>query len=151
MRLVLGIVSSNSDFNGGCDFALVTISPHYARQVLARMKALLGLAQHDDSLHEAHYWDFSAQYFEFPADEDLQEKLEAAHDTYVELDEKCELPEDLFQRTEYAHMVVEVMGDQAEVSWRASPKNASLYVETNPVPQSIIETIACDGGEVPCP
>jgi hypothetical protein len=148
MRLVLGTVSSNSDFNGGCDFAVVTISPQYARQILCRMKALMGLAQSDDSLHEAHYWDFAAQYFEFPADEDLQEKLEAAHDTHVELDEACELPEDLFQRTEYAHMVVEVMGDQADVSWRASPKNASVYVETNPVAQSLIEKVAGDGGEV---
>jgi hypothetical protein len=63
MRIVLGTSSSNSDFNAGCDFALVELRPANADLILKRIRALLDLSKSDGSLHEAHYWDSDAAYF----------------------------------------------------------------------------------------
>lgn len=150
MRIVLGTCSSNSDFNGGCDFGLVELTPEYAELILKRMQALAELAKSDQSLHEAHYWDSSASYFQTTLDEGLDEDLEPAYDTYVVLKENVEVPDKAFKRVEYTHMVISVMGEELEVSWRASPKNASLYIETNELPKSLIEE-AARGGNVVCP
>ena len=151
MRLVLGTYSTNSDFNGGCDFALIDLTPDYARQILSRMQAVKKLSQSDSSLHEAYFWDFHAQYFETPLDEDFDAKLDGAFDRHVELDAQTMLPEELFKCVEYTHLIISVMGDEAEASWRASPKNAPEYVETNSIPQSLVAEVAGEGGLAPCP
>lgn len=150
MKIVLGTCSSNPNFNADCDFGLVELTPEYAELILKRMQALAELAKSDRSLHEAHYWDASASYFQTTFDDELDEDLEEAHDTYVVLKENVEVPEKSFKRVEYTRMVVSVMGEELEVSWRASPKNASLYVETNELPKSLIEE-AARGGNVVCP
>lgn len=150
MKIVLGTCSSNSDFNAGCDFGLVELTPDYAELILKRMQALAELAKTDHSLHEAHYWDSMASYFQTTHDDELDEELEEAHDTYVVLQENVKVPEKAFKRVEYTHMVISVMGEELEVSWRASPKNASLYVETNELPKSLIEETA-HGRKAACP
>ncbi|HVX09959.1 MAG TPA: hypothetical protein VHC22_02040 [Pirellulales bacterium] len=142
MRIVLGTCSSNPDFNADCDCALVNLTPAYAGQILERMQGVSSLAKNNASLHEAHYWDGDAAYFQATFDDDLDEMLIEARDTYVVLDDKVELPEEAFKRVEYTHMVVSVMGDELEVFWRATPKGASLYIRTNPLPKSLIESAA---------
>jgi hypothetical protein len=150
MKIALGTCSSDPDFNAGCDFALVDLTPACAERILSRMRALHNLAESDHSLHEAHYWDAEAAYFETTLDDEIDEQLEPAHDTYVVLDEGIEVPAEAFKGVEYTHMVVSVIGDELEVSWRASPKSASLYVESNPLPKSLIEEAARNGGRVLC-
>jgi hypothetical protein len=95
--------------------------------------------------------DAEAAYFETTLDEEIEERLEPAYDTYVVLDDGLELPSEAFKRVEYTHMVISVMGDELEVCWRAAPKNASLYITTNGLPKSLIENAARSGGNVLCP
>jgi hypothetical protein len=142
MRIVPGTCSSEGDFNAGCDFAMVDLTPAYAERILNRMRALQALAQSDRSLHEAHYWDANAAYFETTLVEEIDERLEPAHDTYVLLDETIDVPSEAFKRVEYTHMVISVMGEELEVSWRVTPRTASLYITTNGLPKSLIEDAA---------
>lgn len=148
MNVVLGTCSSESDFNGGCEFAFVDLTPTYAQQILERMRALRSLAKSDRSLHEAHYWDDHAAYFQTTLDDDLDEDLAPAYDTYVVLDDSFELPVEAYQRVEYTHMTISVMDDDCEVAWRASPKNASVFVTTNSLPQTVVEEAALGGHKI---
>jgi hypothetical protein len=142
MKIVLGTVSSVADYNGECDFALVALTPDYGKQILSRMKAVLALADSDKSLHEAHYWDGHICFFKSPAEEVFDELLDPARDSYVVLDEVTQLPEGLIQTVEYPQAAIHVRGGDAEITWRASLKNVSVYVESNPLPQSLIEEAA---------
>lgn len=151
MRLVLGTNSTNCDFNGGCDFAEVDLRPAYAREILARMQALLTLAKSDPALHEAHYWDFHAKYFETPLDEDLDAKLSGACDGHVVLNDQEPFPEELYKRVECMHLVIDVTGDSAEASWRAAPKGAPEYVQTHAIQQSLLEQAERDANQTPKP
>ena len=148
MRIVLATVSSNPDFNGNCDLALVDLSPAYAQQILVRMKALLALAAADPALSEGHYWDSPATYFAAPPDEELRALLNPAAESQRALADGVELPERLIQRVEYRHLVIAVSGGAVDVSWRASPKNVSIYIETEPLPQATIEALASGGWPV---
>jgi hypothetical protein len=145
MRIVLTAVSSNSEFNGNCDLALVDLTPAYARRIMSRMKAILSLAAADPALSECHYWDSQAEYFEAPREGNQSELLLPAGDTHRVLDAASDLPERLRQRVEYRHLVISVSGGEAEISWRASPKNVPIYVETNPLPQAVIVAVANGG------
>lgn len=145
MRLVLGGYSTNCDFNGGCDFAEIDLQP--AREILARMQALLKLAKSDPALHEAHYWDFHARYFETPLDDELDGKLTGACEGHVVLNDDEAFPEELFKRVECTHLVIDVTGDSAEASWRAAPKGTTGYVETHAIEQSLLEEAARDANE----
>lgn len=151
MKIVLGTCSSDSDVISGCDFALVDLTPAYAELILKRMQALAGLAATDHSLHEAHYWDSDAAYFQCSLADELDEDLEPAYDTYVELNDGTKVPDEAFTRVEYTHMVISVMGDELEVSCPASPKNTSVSVESNPLPKSLVEEAAGRGTEAACP
>lgn len=91
-------------------------------------------------------------------EDDPDEELWPAYDTYfdcprsnyVVLDDKVELPTEAFQRVEYTHMIILVMGEEAEVAWRASPKSASVYVTTNSLPQTFVEEAARGEGTPIC-
>lgn len=148
MKIVSATHSTNPHYNGGCDYGLVDITPMLARRIRDRMKSLLALAAADADLHEAHYWDDHAEYLGLKAadvSEELEESLSAAEDGYVSVNESAAVPPEAVERTEYCHMVIAIVGGAAEVYWRASPKNDSIYVETNPLPQSLIEEVAAGG------
>jgi hypothetical protein len=145
MKIVLATVSTNSEFNGKCDLALVDLTPAFARQIVSRMKALLSLAAADPALSEGHYWDHQAVYFEAPPDDELRTLFNLTPESQRVLAYGAELPERLRQRVEYRHLVISVSGGEAEISWRASPKNVPIYVETNPLPQAVIVAVANGG------
>lgn len=148
MKIISSTHSTNPHYNGGCDYALVELTPKLAQRVLDRMKALVALAAADRDLHEAHYWDDHAEYFGAKASEKneaLDEDLLAAEEGYVVLAENVVVPPEALERMECCHMVITVLGGDAEIHWRASPKNDSIYLETNPLPRSLLEKIAAGG------
>ena len=73
--------------------------------------------------------------------------MEEARERYAALDEETVLPEELFKRVECTHLIIAVMGEVAEASWCASPKNAPEYVETHSIPQSLVEAVARETGD----
>lgn len=145
MKIVLATVSSNPEFNANCDVALVELTSAYAKLIVSRMEALVALAASDEALSEGHFWDDRAEYFEAPHEGGDGEPLVPIGGMHRVLDEGAELPARRRQRVEYRHMVIAVSGGAAEVYWRASPKNVSIYVETSPLPRSMVEAVAESG------
>ncbi len=63
MRVVLKVWSSNPDYSGGCDYAVVEISEEFAKLTLRRINVLNEHKALDHSLCETYYWDSSPEYF----------------------------------------------------------------------------------------
>ena len=64
MRIVLKVSSSNEHCDGGCEFALVDLSPELASLALQRIAALKDQKALDPNIVETYYWAyFVACYF----------------------------------------------------------------------------------------
>jgi hypothetical protein len=141
MNIVLGTWSSE-DFNADCDYALVALTPDLATRILQRMDVVERL-QHDDSaVREVLFWDCSPEFFVQPEDEQLLELLPADGDSYQALPAGQQIPDDAFQRTEGAVLVIGKHGQELEAHWRATPKHVAIYVSTASLPRSFIEKTA---------
>ena len=56
MRIALKVTSSNENCNGGCEFALVDLTPDLAALALRRISALKAQKELDPGIDETHYW-----------------------------------------------------------------------------------------------
>jgi hypothetical protein len=56
MRIVLRVTSSNEYNDGGCEFALVDLTPELAALALQRIAMLREQKTLDPNIDEAHYW-----------------------------------------------------------------------------------------------
>jgi hypothetical protein len=64
MRIVLKVTSSNEYDDGGCEYALVDLSPELAALALQRIAALREQKKLDPNINETNYWAyFMACYF----------------------------------------------------------------------------------------
>jgi hypothetical protein len=61
--VVLKVWSSNPYNNGGCDFAVVDLTPGFAKVALRRIAVLCQEKALDPSVYETYYWDSAAEYF----------------------------------------------------------------------------------------
>ena len=75
MRIILKVSSSNEHCNGGCEFALLDLTPELARLAVGRIATLREQKSLDPDIEETYYWAYFAEYFSIlPA---LERKLKA--------------------------------------------------------------------------
>ena len=63
MRIVLKVSSNNEHCDGGCEFALVDLSPELAALALQRIAALREQKSLDPDVDETYYWAYFVEYF----------------------------------------------------------------------------------------
>jgi hypothetical protein len=63
MRIVLKVSSNNEHCDGGCEFALVDLTPELAALALGRIATLREQKNLDPDIIEAYYWAYFAEYF----------------------------------------------------------------------------------------
>src|SRR5208337_1755468 len=63
MRIILKVSSSNEHCNGGCDFALLDLTPELARLAVGRIATLRKQKSLDPDIEETYYWAYFAEYF----------------------------------------------------------------------------------------
>ena len=56
MRIALMVTSSNEHCNGGCEFALVDLTPELAALAVRRITALREQKDLDPDIDETYYW-----------------------------------------------------------------------------------------------
>jgi hypothetical protein len=56
MRVALRVSSSNEHSDGGCEFALVEVTPELAGLALQRIAALRAQKSEDPEIDETYYW-----------------------------------------------------------------------------------------------
>ena len=153
MRLVLSVSSGNEFCDGGCEFALVDLTPELGAMALRRIDVLKEQKKSDGSLLETYYWDFHAEYFSprtdfngFPeeAQAAMLEAAEAVESLAVEEKELVTAPADFkvvetqIAATECEQMVVAEEG----IAFVAIPKHCDFYVTTAQIPVSVLQDAA---------
>jgi len=63
MRIVLKVSSNNEYCDGGCEFALLDLTPELAALALGRIATLREQKSLDPDIIETFYWAYFAEYF----------------------------------------------------------------------------------------
>jgi hypothetical protein len=150
VRVILKVWSSNPDSNGGCDFAVVEITPEFATLALRRIAMLGEQRGVDPALCETSYWAADAEYFSpwlgLPDQSDevkaaclkLEEELESLQidrHEMVSATHDFSVPQSQIARVECAQMVVREEG----IAFTAIPKHNDFYVTTAEIPKGVLE------------
>jgi hypothetical protein len=63
MKVVLRVSSSNEHCDGGCEFALVDLTPQLGATALRRIAVLREQKSLDPDVDETYYWAYVVEYF----------------------------------------------------------------------------------------
>jgi len=154
VRVVLKVTSSNENYNGGCEYALLDLTPDLASLALRRIAVLKEQRNLDPDIDETYYWAYFVDCYFDPWAESAEDVKEgegtssAVGDTLDEL--KIEdngvvsVPENFrVQPSQCAIVECERMVVSADsISFTAIPRHASLRVATAEIPITMLETAA---------
>ena len=161
MLIILNTDSTNPEFHGDCDCAVVDLAPELVDQIQRRVELARQLGQEHNDLYEVYFWDGMADFYEGQLIEACEEALAAAADgkggeqvvqdwlTGLEENGHAPLPPgvDLAahkpQRTECDQMILRcgrwARGPEFEIAWTTSPKHTDVYVTTRDLPLAALE------------
>ena len=142
MRILLKVTSSNEYCDGGCEFALVDLTPELAALALQRIAALRDQKTIDPNIVETYYWAyFAACYFSpyaglaiddqevegtYTGLGDLLGNLQIEEREVVHVPEIFQVPSSQIAAVECEKMLVRT----DSITFSAIPRHASFYVQT---------------------
>ena len=145
--IVLATHSTDPEFNGDCDYAVVQLTPELLDQIHRRVELARQAGRQDDDFYELYFWSSAATFYSNDLIEACQKAVAAAGDgdqaaqewlTALERNGHAVMPSTVdlsacqSQRTECDQMVVRrsSLSDDAqyEIVWLASPKHSDAYV-----------------------
>jgi hypothetical protein len=139
-HLIIDTSSTNEDYNGDCDFALVPLTPDYVADLLWYMAEVERFHRADESIYAIECWDATASYFRW------NDRLEAIRDIHgdlaidvprgdpILLTENPSFGEEEFQRVECQT----VQAAEDEVWWTAYVKHTNVRIETARIPRKVL-------------
>ena len=154
MRITLKVSSGNEYCDGGCEFALVDLTPELAALALRRIAALKEQKSLDPDIDETYYWAYFVDcYFSPYADLAIGEKeVEGASvaagdmlgELHIEEKEVVCVPDSFgVPPTQIATVECEQMiVRQDSIAFMAIPKHASYRVQTVEIPLALLEAAA---------
>ena len=152
MRVVLRIWSSNPEYSGGCDYAVVEIGEEFAKLALRRINTLREQKAVDPSLNETYYWDSSVEYFSPWANgasqpsevqesgfelEKTLEDLEIDTREVVTAPADFQVPESQIATVECGKMIVSEGG----IAFNALLRHTDIYVTSAEIPKQVLESV----------
>jgi hypothetical protein len=151
MRVALKVSSSYEHCDGGCEFALVEITPESAALALRRIAALRAEKSVDPEIDEAYYWTSCVECYFSPwiAPEEAEAEVESAcmaaaeslcegqreDDGVIEVPDSFQVPSCQIAAVECQQMIVR----QASIAFSAIPKHTSFYVHSAEIPLAMLE------------
>ena len=154
MRVILKVTSSNEYYNGGCEYALLDLTPDIASLALRRIAVLKEQRSLDPDIDETYYWAYFVDCYFDPWAESAEDEKEgkgtssAVRDMLDELKIEdngvASVPENFHvalsqsAAVECEQMVVR----ERSIAFTAIPKHASLRVATAEIPITMLETAA---------
>jgi hypothetical protein len=153
VRVILKAWSKNPDNNGGCDFAVVEVTPRFATLALRRIAVLCQQRALDAALYETYYWGSEVEFFSPWADlgtqtdevkaaclklEEELDSLQVNRHEIVSVPDDFSVPQSQIARVECAQMVVREEG----IAFTAIPKHNDFYVTTAEIPKVVLEQAA---------
>ncbi|MGA2621464.1 MAG: hypothetical protein ABSF26_27895 [Thermoguttaceae bacterium] len=162
MHIVLHTHSSNPDYNGDCDYAVVELTPALLEQIRRRVELAREVRRQDDDLYELYFWGSNAQFYNHCLIEACEKAItatatgadadQAVRDWVTDLDcgEHAVLPPGVdlevleSERTECNQAVIRCSPAghtlQFEVAWTTIPKHSDVNVTTSELTLTALET-----------
>jgi hypothetical protein len=153
MRIVLKVSSNNEYCNGGCEFAILDLTPELAGLAMGRIATLREQKNLDPDIVETYYWAYFAEYFspwKDPASpgeevesakgtlEDMLDELQSEEKEIVCVLETFQVSPHQIAAVECEEMIVRL----DSIAFMAIPKHASFYVQTVEIPLLMLEAAA---------
>ena len=149
MKLVMKVSSNNEHCDGGCELALVDLSPELAALALRRMVVLREQKCLDPDVDETYYWAHVVEYFSpwvslASTKEEVEPAVEVANvldELGVEENEVLMVPESfLVPSCQVAAVECRQMVVRADcIAFTAIPQHASFHVQTVEIALSTLE------------
>ena len=140
MRIALRTTSTTPDYYGGCECAVVEVTPSLIEIVRNRIRVAKLAHGLDEALYELYFWGDSPQFFDYnflEACEDSDPFFSARFSDTGKSQIPAAVDISAFEpaRTECDQMIVRVTrgrdGDvQPEIAWTVVPKHTDTYVTT---------------------
>jgi sulfur carrier protein ThiS len=152
MKVVLRVSSNNEHCDGGCELALVDLSPELADLALRRIAVLREQKNLDPDIDETYYWAYVVEYFSpwvslASTKEEVEPAVKVADmldELGIEENEVLTVPES-FQVPSYQIAAVEcgqIIVRQDSIAFTAIPRHASYHVQTAEIPLTMLEAAA---------
>jgi len=153
MRIALKVSSNNEYCNGGCEFALLDLTPELARLAMGRIATLRELKNLDPDIDEVYYWAYFAEYFspwrdlaspgqevggESATVEWMLDDITMGRKEITCVPESFQVSPNQIAAVECQKMIVRL----DSIVFMAIPKHASFYVRTVEIPLAILEAAA---------
>ena len=153
MRIIVKVSSNNEYCDGGCEFALVDLTPELAALALGRIATLREQKNLDPDIIETYYWAYFAEYFSPWEDlagfgkevqgtrvtlEGMLDELPIEEKEIVCLPETFQVSPHQVAAVECEQMIVR----EDSIAFVAIPKHASFYVQTAEIPLAMLEAAA---------
>jgi len=139
-HLVIDTSSTDEDYNGDCDFALVPMTPDYVEGLLWYMGEVARMCRADDSMYSIELWDATPAYFRWNL------RLETVQDIYG--DSAAEVPrgepvllaaDPGFDREDFQEVECRTLqAAEDEVWWTAYVKHTNVRIETAHIPRKVL-------------
>ena len=139
-HLVIDTASTDENFDGDCDFALVPMTPDYVEDLLWYMGEVARMRRADESLYSIELWDATPAYFRWNL------RLETVQDVYG--DSAADVPrgdpvllaaDPGFDREDFQEVECRtVQAAEDEVWWTAYVKHTNVRIETAHVPRKVL-------------
>jgi hypothetical protein len=150
VAIILATHSTDENFNGDCDYAVVQLTPELVDQVHRRVELARQAGQQDDDLYELNFWGGTAEFYDSDLLEACQEAIAAdqtAKDWLSGLEQNghallpptADLAACQSQQVECDRMVVRRCPSRYEIAWTASPRHTNVDVTTRDLPLTALE------------
>jgi hypothetical protein len=137
MNYLLRASSNDENWNGDCDYVVVSIDKQIAQSIMARRKAFLALKKKDDALWEFFFWGAHFECMSYSGIE-LDKEQQALFDDngFLKLPDDFKVPEHNGIRTECEQMGIR----EESVFWTCYPKHCDgITVTSEALPYELIE------------
>jgi hypothetical protein len=149
MKLVLRVSSNNEHCDGGCELALVELTPQLAAMALRRIAVLREQKNLDPDVDETYYWAYVVEYFSpwvslVSTEEEVEPAVKVANvlnELGIEENEVLTVPES-FRVPSCQIAAVEcgqIIVRQDSIAFTAIPRHASYHIQTAEIPLAMLE------------
>ena len=162
MKIILQTHSSDSEYNGDCDYAVVDLTPIVVQQIRQRAELARQARQRDDDLYELSFWGSPAEFYDSGLLDACDKALAAAaeesdadhavRDWLADLEQNghallpaaVDLDTHEAPRVECGQVILRCHrfpeGLSLEVAWTAIPKHSDVGVTSASLPLAAMES-----------
>jgi hypothetical protein len=161
VKIILSTSSTNPEYSGDCDYAVVELTPALVEQLRQRVDLARQVGQQYNDLYELRFWGGTADFYDHDLIEACQEAIAASgkdtdgdqaacdwlsgleQDGHALLPSNVDLGAQEIQRTECDQFAIQSSplsrNPQDDIVWTTIPKSTDIEVTTSNLPLVALE------------